>query len=142
MNAKPRQPIPVEKELWSEESRNSLDYVFASDFYEDQPFSCRACGLESIFTAEQQKYTYEVKKTFTWERHVLCQSCFQRRNELSAEAAVFQAAWTQDKAALKRDYSSLQRWMEVLEQLPSFGIRKDAARIRMLKKLLNNAASA
>ena len=62
MNATPRKPVPVEKELWSEESRNSLDYSFAPDFYEDKPFSCRACGLEGVFTAAQQKYTYEVKR--------------------------------------------------------------------------------
>lgn len=65
---------------------------------------------------------------------------FPATKRIISGAVMFQAAWTQDKAALKRDYSSLQRWMEVLEQLPSFGMRKDAARIRMLKKLLNNTA--
>jgi len=135
-----RQPVRIDKEQWSEKSRGGLDYVFASEFYEDKPFTCIACGQKAVFTAEQQKYTYEVKKAFTWEQHVLCATCFQQHNELLAEAAVFSASWESDKASLKGDRAALQRWKVVLELLPTYGIRKDAARIRMLTKLLQNVA--
>jgi Probable zinc-ribbon domain len=135
-----RQPVPVDKDRWSEKSQGGLDYVFAPENYEDKPFACRACGQKAVFTAEQQKYTYEVKKAFTWEQHVLCAACFRQRNELLAEATVFAASWAKDKALLKRDRSALQRWKEVLELLPTYGIRKDGARIRMLTKALENVA--
>ena len=140
MKPPPRQPVPVNKELWSEESRRGLDYAFAPEFYEDKPFVCRACGSKSVFTAEQQKYTYEVKKAFTWEQHVLCPVCFHKRNELSAESSAFLAAWSQNKRAVVENLPTVRRWKEVLELLPTYGVRKDAARIRMLSKLLANAS--
>lgn len=134
-----RPPVRVDKDQWSEKSRSGLDYVFASENYEDKPFACRACGQKAVFTAEQQKYTYEIKKAFTWEHHVLCAACFRQRNDLVAEAKVFAASWAKDKALLKRDRLALQRWKEVLELLPTYGIRKDGARIRMLAKVLEHA---
>ena len=140
MKPKTRKPILIDKELWSEKSKGGLDYVFAAELYEDKPFSCRACGQESIFTAEQQQYTYEVKKAAIDEQHVLCPVCFQQRNELFAESAALAASWTQDKALVKNNLLILRRWKEVLELLPKYGIRKDTARIRMLAKLLQNAA--
>jgi len=140
MRAAPRKPVPVNKELWSEESRRGLDYAFAPEFYEDKPFACRACGSKSVFTAEQQKYTYEVKKAFTWEQHVLCPVCFQERNELSAELSGLLEAWSQNKRAVVKNLYTVRRWKEVLELLPTYGVRKDTARIRMLSKLLENAS--
>ena len=135
-----RKCVPVNKELWSEKSREGLDYVFAGESYEDKPFQCRTCGARSIFTAEQQKYTYEVKKAYTWEQHVLCQNCFRVRNQLSAESASFLAAWKNDKRAAEENVQGVRRWKEILELLPQYGVRKDTARIRMLSKVLSNAA--
>jgi hypothetical protein len=128
--------VPVDKELWSEKARGSLDHVFAEAFYEDKPFNCRACGMSSVFTAEQQKYTYEVKKEYTWVQHVLCPVCFERRNKLAAESTASLAVWVRDRAVLTTNAMFLQRWKQVLEDLPQYGIRKDTARIRMLQKLL------
>jgi len=140
MKSTPRKKVPLKKELWSEKSRGGLDYVFAPEFYEDKPFGCRACGRQGVFTAEQQKYTYEVKKAFTWEQHVLCPTCFQKCCELSAESSALVAAWLQNKGKAAANLPALRRWREVLELLPSYGMRKDAARIRMLSKLLADVA--
>jgi Probable zinc-ribbon domain len=140
MKPAPRKSVPVEKELWSEKSRAGLDYTFAHAVYEDKAFNCRACGAASVFTAEQQKYTYEVKKSYTWEQHVLCPSCFQLRNVLTSEAMASLASWVEGRAALGTNVPFMRRWKEVLEQLPRYGVRKDTARIRMLEKLLENAA--
>jgi Probable zinc-ribbon domain len=134
-----RKPVPVEKNHWSEQSRVGLAYAFAPEFYEDRPFTCRSCGTKSVFTAEQQKYTYEIKKAYVWEQHVLCQPCFDERNALTAEAAAIAACWVKEKAALASDAEVLRRWKEVLELMPRFGVRKDTARIRMLAKLLQSA---
>ena len=135
-----RKSVRVKKELWSEKSKAGLDYAFAGQFYEDQRFTCRACGKPSVFTAEQQKYTYEVKKAYTWEQHVLCQACFSRRNKLEAKSADFAALWKKNKKGLKDDRAALRRWKEVLESLPRYGVPEDKARIRMITTLLDNAA--
>lgn len=129
----------MNKELWSDKSKASVDYVLARDYYEDIRFNCRACGASSVFTAAEQKYTYEVKKAYVWEQHVLCPSCFRTCLELQAEAATLLAAWLEDKALLTRSAPKLRRWLEVLELLPRFGVRKDTARIRMLARVLAQA---
>ncbi len=135
----PRKPVTVEKDLWSESSRRSGDYLLIGDFYEDKPFSCRVCGANAVFTAEQQKYAYEVKKAHTWEQHLLCLECFEQRNTLIAEAATYAAEWARTKAQFRQKPAAIRRWKEVLEILPRFGVRKDSARIRMLAKLLDAA---
>jgi hypothetical protein len=61
--------VPVDKEQWSEQSRRGLDYIFAAEHYEDIEFDCYACRAPSVFTAEQQKTLYEVKKAYVWARH-------------------------------------------------------------------------
>jgi Probable zinc-ribbon domain len=133
-----RKPVPVDRDQWSESSRRSLDYEFAPPYYEDKPFICRACGGNAVFTAEQQRHEYEVKKAFTWQQHVLCHPCFVKRHEPSAENDAFLRRWTQEKARVKEDALAVRRWIEVLEQLPQCGARQDAARLRMLRKLLGH----
>jgi hypothetical protein len=129
----------VNKELWSVKAKTGLDYEFAAEFYEDIPYECWACRAPSLFTAEQQKHAFEVKRAYTWQRHVLCQRCFSRRNELTAEAASFARMWVANKAALAADRTQLLRWRELLDQLPRLGMRKDTARTRMLDKLIRGA---
>jgi transcription elongation factor Elf1 len=94
-----RTPVPVDATQWSEKSRQSLDYTFAPAFYEDKPFTCRACGAESVFTAEQQKREFEVKKAYTWQQHVLCGSCFSKKHELLAENDAFSQRWEHEKGS-------------------------------------------
>ncbi len=131
---------PVDTSQWSEESKRSLHYRSAPDVYEDKLFACRKCGCQAVFTAEQQKREYEVKKANTLQQHVLCQTCFVVRHELGAESSSFAERWQNDKARFKNEPQAIRRWIEVLNLLPQYGGYKDAGRIRMLAKLLSNVA--
>jgi hypothetical protein len=93
-----------------------------------------------VFTAEQQKYTYEVKKALIYQEHVLCERCFKERNKLEAASKAFLQSWSKNKAALKAKPGQLIRWREIVELLPKYGVRQDTARIRMLARLIRNAA--
>jgi len=135
-----RKAVPVDASQWSEKSQRSLDYMCAPSFYEDKPFDCYACGCKSVFTAEQQKREYEVKKAFIWQQHVLCHGCFLKRHELSSQDEALSQRWENDKVALKTDVPALLHWIAILESLPSYGVRRDTGRIRMLRKLAENAA--
>jgi len=44
-------------------------------FYVDRVFSCRDCGKEEIWTAEQQKWWYEVAKGNLNATAVRCRKC-------------------------------------------------------------------
>jgi len=56
-------------------------------YYIDKPFTCRDCGVEEIWTAEQQKWWYEVAKGHIDSTAVRCRACRKklksggRRNE-------------------------------------------------------------
>jgi len=44
-------------------------------FYVDKSFVCRDCGVEEIWTAEQQKWLYEVAKGHIDSTAVRCRTC-------------------------------------------------------------------
>jgi hypothetical protein len=48
-------------------------------FYEDRPFTCIDCGKEEVWTAEQQKWWYEVAKGPIYSRANRCRDCRRAR---------------------------------------------------------------
>lgn len=48
-------------------------------FYVDKPFVCRDCGAEEVWTAEQQKWWYEVAKGHIDSTAVRCRTCRKKR---------------------------------------------------------------
>jgi hypothetical protein len=54
-------------------------------YYVDQPFKCKGCGKDEIWTATQQKWWYEVAKGYVYSTAMLCRPCRRkeqaRRNE-------------------------------------------------------------
>jgi hypothetical protein len=54
--------------------------------YSDRPFECVDCGKAEVWTAEQQKWWYEVAKgdVFTTARR--CRACRRRERERQTEA--------------------------------------------------------
>lgn len=44
-------------------------------FYEDIEFTCRDCGVEEVWTAEQQKWWYEVAKGSIYSGAIRCREC-------------------------------------------------------------------
>ena len=64
------------------------------EYYEDIPFTCRDCGAEEVWTAEQQQWYYEVAQGAIYARAVRCRDCrrkiaeqkeLQRRQMAAAE---------------------------------------------------------
>jgi len=56
------------------------DFV-ARGYYTDQPFLCRGCGIPQTWTAEQQKWWYEVAKGHVFSTATLCRACRRRRRD-------------------------------------------------------------
>jgi len=55
-------------------------------YYQDQPFRCRDCGLEEIWTAAQQQGWYEEAQGEVWTTAVRCRPCRQQERVRKAEA--------------------------------------------------------
>ncbi|MCA9041034.1 MAG: zinc-ribbon domain-containing protein [Planctomycetaceae bacterium] len=50
-------------------------------FYEDREFKCRDCGSEEVWTAEQQKWYYEIVKGPIQAFAVRCRECRKKERE-------------------------------------------------------------
>tara|TARA_R110002072_G_scaffold302603_1_gene486646 strand:- start:104891 stop:105226 length:336 start_codon:yes stop_codon:yes gene_type:complete len=50
-------------------------------FYEDLEFTCRDCGSEEVWTAEEQQWYYEVAKGSIYGRAVQCWFCRKKIRE-------------------------------------------------------------
>ncbi len=54
--------------------------------YRDEPFTCRDCGREEIWTASQQKWWFEIAKGEVFTRASRCRNCRRRERERRNEA--------------------------------------------------------
>ena len=58
---------------------SKLDHInthgFLPIFYVDKAFTCRDCGSNEIWTAEQQKWWYETAKGHIHSTAVRCRKC-------------------------------------------------------------------
>ncbi|REK12234.1 MAG: hypothetical protein DWQ37_12625 [Planctomycetota bacterium] len=50
-------------------------------FYVDQPFTCVDCGSDEVWTAEQQKWYYEVAKGPIQAMAIRCRDCRRKHRE-------------------------------------------------------------
>lgn len=55
-------------------------------YYQDQPFRCKDCGVEEVWTAAQQRWWYEVAQGDVWTMAVRCRACRRQERARKAEA--------------------------------------------------------
>ena len=53
----------------------------ARGFYEDKPFRCIDCGAESVWTAQRQKWWYEVAHGHLFSTAVRCAACRAKQRQ-------------------------------------------------------------
>ncbi len=61
------------------------DFV-ARGYYVDEPFCCKDCGKQEVWTATRQKWWYEVAKGQVFTRANRCNACRRKERERAAEA--------------------------------------------------------
>ena len=123
-------------EEWSEASKRSVEYTFEPRPYVDIPYMCWRCKAPAVFTAEDQKRTYEVQKAHLWQSRVLCVPCHAERCRLDREVLVCRRRWAVGKRELQRDIEFLRHWLAVLEAQAGHGARMDEANIIRLRRLV------
>lgn len=55
-------------------------------FYVDKVVTCRTCGKEEVWSAERQKWWYEVAKGNIFSQAVLCRNCRDQEKRRKDEA--------------------------------------------------------
>jgi Probable zinc-ribbon domain len=127
--------VPADPTQWSEESQRSVSVEWVRE-YKDVRYSCRTCKREAVFSASDQKHTFEVRKANINQRRSLCEPCWTESNRISAELAQCDEQWAGSKAKLRTDSAFLKRWMELLTLSEKYTNRHDTAKQNMLESLL------
>lgn len=128
--------VPCDSEQWSEDSKRSVAYGFAPQPYRDKAYQCWRCRAPDVFTAAEQKHTFEVQKANISQQRVLCRACHRERVGLERAADESRRRWATEGAALRHDQAFLRRWLVVLEALPGYNGPRDEANIVMLRRLI------
>lgn len=102
--------VPADPEQWSDKSKQTISYDFIRE-YTDEPYKCWHCQAECIFTAQDQKYTYEVKKASIDQRRSLCAACWSEAHRIRNMLAECEERWAEGKAKLQTDKSFLTHWL-------------------------------
>jgi len=102
-------------------------------------YSCWHCRASAVFTAEEQRYTYEVKKANINQQRLLCEQCWKQSNAISKAMAECESQWAAAKNSLRRDKPFLERWAKFLDERDEYvPYRADTAKKNMLAKLLHD----
>lgn len=131
--------VPADPTQWSEKSKQSVGFGFKHE-YKDIPYKCWHCQAECVFTAQDQKYTFEVKKASIDQRRSLCAECWSESHRIRADLRNCEEQWAAAKAQLQADKAFLVRWLELLTALEGYvPYKPDTAKKNMLSKFLANA---
>jgi hypothetical protein len=91
-----------------------------------------------VYSAAEQRKSFEVKKRYLWQRRILCQQCFLVRLAFEKEVKDFNIRWLTERHLMENEPKLLNRWLELLRDLPFYGVRKNTAHIAMIVKLIEN----
>ncbi|MBC3875982.1 zinc-ribbon domain containing protein [Undibacterium flavidum] len=140
MKRKPEPPplgrAPVDISQWEPNSQGSVAASFTQE-YVDEHYQCWHCKCNAIFTARDQKHTYEVRKANINQRRILCDSCWHESLNVVKKLETCAEVWGESKMTRRTDKAFLANWLHLLELQETYApYRHDIARKNMLRKLL------
>jgi len=98
--------VPADQEILR---RNNNTYGPLPRFYIDVVVTCRDCGMEEVWTAERQRWWYEVAHGGIHTRAVLCRACRQGARAKKKEARRIHLEGLARKAAGKPENESINQ---------------------------------
>ncbi len=137
METKFKGVVPADPSKWNEASQRSVSFDWTKE-YEDIEYNCWRCRKTAVFSAADQKYTFEVKKAPIDQRRVLCPDCWRDLLAIDKEIESCQANWASRKVTLSKDKTFLSRWLQLLVSKEEYvAYRPNTAAKNMLQRLLN-----
>jgi len=131
--------VPADPAKWSASSQRSVSAEWTTE-YTSFRYSCWRCRALAVFSAEDQRYTYEVKKANINQQRSLCENCWSRLIAIAKDLAECQSRWSKAKALLAKDRAFLEQWLRLLREKEEYvPYRADIAKKNMLAKLLRAA---
>ena len=68
-------------------NRTSLSRYNRKPYYRDLPFTCTDCGAKAVWTADEQRYWYEVLRGSPYSTAARCSSCRKKRKGIPQRKA-------------------------------------------------------
>ena len=121
---------------WSASSKQSHSYNSAPSEYRDRNYVCWRCKQPDVYTAQEQREAYEVRKVYIWQTRVLCKDCFRTRVSIEASLKQCRTSWQEESEALRTDTEYLKRWRSLLQEHVHYGGKADEGNLHMLEQLL------
>ena len=135
----PVSTVPANPANWSPQSQRSVSTEWTKE-YTSYRYNCWRCRTSAVFSAEDQRYAYEVKKAPIDQKRILCEACWRRSNQIAAELSKYEEDWVESKEVLRRDRAFLEQWSRLLDERDQYvPYRSDSAKKNMLAKLLSDA---
>jgi hypothetical protein len=124
---------------WCEQSQRSVSAGWTT-VYRDISYNCWSCKAPAVFTAQDQKRSFEVKKApIVPVLRTVGQFLANLKGPPPAIVAQ-DPVLIESKTALMKDKSFLSGWLELLELLEKFvPYRPDTAKKNMIRRLLQDA---
>jgi hypothetical protein len=132
----------IDRESWSTSSKQSYAYHYQSTAYEDIHYECSKCKSAAVFSAEEQKRSFEVKKNYIWQRRRLCSACNAELFRLRTRERACQARWSEERKVLAHDEGFMRDWLGILLEIPKYAPRYRNAMQQRLTALLSRLESA
>jgi hypothetical protein len=133
--------VLIDRAQWSRSSQRSggAHYSSKATQYENISYFCEKCKNKSIFSAEEQKFSYEVKKQFIWRVPSLCQNCQSQLNILLSAEREFQKTWNVNREAMKLNIVFLKNWLNAIQEIHTYGKATNYSMVAGILKLLRAA---
>jgi hypothetical protein len=129
--------VPADPSQWHKKSQGSVSSNWTTE-YVDKPYTCWRCRKAAVFSGEDQKYTYEVKKAPIDQHRILCTDCWRQSLSISKEIEGCEREWASNKVSLSKDKEFLSRWLRLLISTEEYvQYRQNVAAKNMLQKLIN-----
>lgn len=131
--------VPLNKEAYSESSKRSVGFEFLGEFYEDIRYQCEKCTKSTVFTAAEQKETYEVKRRYMWQQRFLCNECHGEMVDIKIELQEVEKYYCSNKKQSLQDREFLLNWLRLLNEYPTYWKNGNPSRVTFVKKALGLA---
>jgi Probable zinc-ribbon domain len=132
--------VPADPSKWSEKSQHSVSFNWVKE-YTDIAYNCWRCKSAAVFTAADQKYTYEVKKAPIDQRRILCTECWKALIEIDRNIKQCEQQWAESKNLLRTNAAFLINWLNLLTSREEYvPYHPNTAAKNMLRKLLDQHA--
>ncbi|MBS9778179.1 MAG: hypothetical protein KGV50_05380 [Gammaproteobacteria bacterium] len=104
------------------------------DVYVDLKYRCQKCRAKCVFTAQEQKQVYEVKKANINKPRVYCSECYQELIRLITDTQKAEQQWIADKNNLAKDRLFLEHWLGLINKMSAFRTGINYSIKKMLEK--------